>query len=300
MASLLSRSSTTIGNTLGASYVGATIAAILFGITNLQTLIYYKRYPDDLRIYRYSVAILWVLDALHVALSTHALYFYMIDMSGDFVDALGYIVWSFKLQLVINVLIVLYVQGLYAIRIWKFGRHFDKILSWLVFLAITISLGAGIVLVYDICVTAKFPSFSHSGIPIYIFFSTIVVADLIIATVMCYYLHKSRAAMNFSTVTHLLLRLMRLILVSGLSTSVCSLLTLIAVLIWPYSGIFLGIDFILPKLYINSLLAMFNYRRKHTSNKLTEEHGGHSSSTALQFTPHSSEDSTAETVHKLI
>ncbi|SJL15381.1 uncharacterized protein ARMOST_18877 [Armillaria ostoyae] len=96
MASLLSRSSTTLGNTLGALYVGATIAAILFGITNLQTLIYYKRYPDDLRIYRYSVALLWVLDALHVAFTTHALYFYMIDMFGDWVGTLIHGVWSFK------------------------------------------------------------------------------------------------------------------------------------------------------------------------------------------------------------
>lgn len=102
--------------------------ASLFGITNLQMLIYYKRYPDDLRIYRYSVCwcSFWtvlrllaedddpgsntlvclshscqgittcidrVLDAFHVALSTHMLYFYMVDMYGDLVGALGYPVW---------------------------------------------------------------------------------------------------------------------------------------------------------------------------------------------------------------
>ncbi|SJL15385.1 uncharacterized protein ARMOST_18881 [Armillaria ostoyae] len=39
----------------------------------------------------------------------------------------------------------------------------------------------------------------------------------------------------------------------------------------------------------------FNYRHKHRSNKSTEERGGHSISATLQFAPHSSEDSTAET-----
>ncbi|KAK0220656.1 hypothetical protein IW262DRAFT_1461992 [Armillaria fumosa] len=36
-----------LGPTLGAVYVGATIAAVFYGITILQTVIYYKRYPDD-------------------------------------------------------------------------------------------------------------------------------------------------------------------------------------------------------------------------------------------------------------
>ncbi|KAK0243672.1 hypothetical protein EDD85DRAFT_976457 [Armillaria nabsnona] len=342
MASHLSRSTTSPGNTLGALYVGTTIAAILFGITNLQTLLYYKRYPDDLWIYRYSVCrcsfrtvlrflaedddpgsdalvclshscqeittyIDRVLDAFHVALSTHMLYFYMVDMYGDLVGALGYPVWSFRLQLVINVLIVLYVQGLYAIRIWKLGHHFGKILPWLVFLAIAISLDVNSslalialtrlpVLVYDIYVIVTLPSFYARGVPIYFYCSTIVVADLTIALMMCYYLHKSRSAMNFSTtLTPMLLHMMRLILVSGLATSACSLLTLIAFIMWPESLIFMGIDFILPKLYINSLLAMFNHRHKHRSNKSSDEPGDHSISAVLQFAAHNSENSTAET-----
>ncbi|PBK63024.1 hypothetical protein ARMSODRAFT_963556 [Armillaria solidipes] len=283
MASLLSRSPTSLGNTLGALYVGATIAAIFFGITNLQTLIYYKRYPNDWWIYRYSIALLWVLDALHVALSTHALYCLLIDWYGNVAAERENDEWSFK------------VSCLYWFRLYKLGRHFHKILPWFVFLAVVTSLGAGIFMVYGIYATANFTSITYTGFPVYIFFSTIVVADLLIALMMCYYLHQSRAAMNHSTTTTFLVRLMRLILVSGLATSACSLLTLIAYIVWRDSLIFLGIDFILPKLYVNSLLAMFNYRHKHRSNKSTEERGGHSISATLQFAPHSSEDSTAET-----
>ncbi|KAK0221341.1 hypothetical protein IW262DRAFT_892719 [Armillaria fumosa] len=108
-------------DTLGVLYVGATISAILFGITNLQVVIYYKRYPTDWWVYRYSVAVLWILDAFHVALSTHSLYYYLVDMSGDLVASLVHVVWSFKFQLDINMLIAIYVQGLYAIRLWKLG-----------------------------------------------------------------------------------------------------------------------------------------------------------------------------------
>ncbi|KAK0445933.1 hypothetical protein EV421DRAFT_1734563 [Armillaria borealis] len=59
-----------IGETFGACYIGSLIAAM-------------------------------VLDALHVAFSTHALYYYMITMFGNFNGGLGRILW------------------LYAIRIWK-------------------------------------------------------------------------------------------------------------------------------------------------------------------------------------
>ncbi|KAK0243655.1 hypothetical protein EDD85DRAFT_944985 [Armillaria nabsnona] len=86
-----------IGETFGACYIGSLIATILYGISNLQVALYYKRYPNDWWVYQYSIAILWALDALHVAFSTHALYYYMIKMFGNF-NGLDCILWSMKLQ----------------------------------------------------------------------------------------------------------------------------------------------------------------------------------------------------------
>ncbi|KAK0467377.1 hypothetical protein IW261DRAFT_1520244 [Armillaria novae-zelandiae] len=103
-----------LGTTLGPIYIGATVAAILFGITNLQVAIYYKKYPDDWWVYRYSVR--WVLDGLHVAFSTHALYHYLIDLFGDY-DSIYSIIWY--LHTLLNMVIIVGVQVVYAIRIWK-------------------------------------------------------------------------------------------------------------------------------------------------------------------------------------
>lgn len=129
-----------LGMTFGAVYIGATVAAILFGITNLQAVIYYKKYPDDWWVYRYSVAILWAFDALHVALGTHALYHYLIDLFGDYI-ALDDVVWSFKLQILFNLVIILGVQAIYAVRIWRLGHHFYQILPWFVVLSVAITGG---------------------------------------------------------------------------------------------------------------------------------------------------------------
>ncbi|KAK0442465.1 hypothetical protein EV421DRAFT_1904231 [Armillaria borealis] len=128
-----------VGNTFGACYIGSVIATILYGISNLQVLIYYKRYPNDWWVYRYLVALLWVLDTFHIAFSTHALYFYLITMFRNFLGALESDLWSMKLQLSLSNFIVVYVQWygsyshsgdlnqwrlmvtirIYAIQLWK-------------------------------------------------------------------------------------------------------------------------------------------------------------------------------------
>ncbi|PBK64472.1 hypothetical protein ARMSODRAFT_961977 [Armillaria solidipes] len=258
-----------LGMTLGVLYIGATIAAILFGITNTQVAKYYKKYPDDWWIFRYSVGILWTFDALHVALSTHMIYHYLIDLFGDY-DGLHNVIWSFKLQLLIEMIIVVGVQGIYIIRIWKLGRYFHRTLPWIVSLTFLVALGNGIFSVYAAYFVSDFKALPGVEVSISIITAIPVFSDFVIALSMCYYLHKSRQASGFSKTSDMLLGMMRLGVISGLATSTCSLLILITYLAWPNTLIFSSIDLILPKLYINSLLAMLNSRKVRTNSALSE------------------------------
>ncbi|SJL16923.1 uncharacterized protein ARMOST_20455 [Armillaria ostoyae] len=147
-----SKSSTelpSVSETFGALYIGATIAAVLYGVTNLQGVVYYRRYPNDWWVYRYSVGLLWVLDTVHVTLSTYAVYFFMIHFFGDLNGALEYDSWSMKWQVYMNDVLAVYIQGLYALRLWQLGRHFHKTLVYFVSLAVVASLGTAIYVVYD-------------------------------------------------------------------------------------------------------------------------------------------------------
>ncbi|PBK91918.1 hypothetical protein ARMGADRAFT_192765 [Armillaria gallica] len=115
---------------------------------------------------------------------------------------------------------------------------------------------------------------SPFGIPtistsIYVVFSTLAGADFFIAATMCYYLDKGTSMTSFSNTTKMIVGLMRLAVISGLTTSVCELLTLVAFVAWPKTLIFVAIHFILPKLYINSMLVMLNARnvQRTTKNK---------------------------------
>ncbi|SJL17490.1 uncharacterized protein ARMOST_21042 [Armillaria ostoyae] len=241
-----------IGPTLGAIYIGATIAAIFYGITILQTAVYYKVNPNDPRIFRYTVAFLWILDTLHVALSTHALYFYLIESFGNYLDLLK-VIWSFPLQLVFNMLVATCVQALYAIRIWKLGRHFHVVLPYFIFLAVAATFSTGLYVIYDTYTLSSFVGISTiRKTSIYAVFSTMVGADFAISGAMCYYLHKGKSMTNLSRPCELIASV----------HSACSLLTLVTYIVWPDTLIFMALGtFILPKLYINSLLAMLNSRK---------------------------------------
>ncbi|KAK0444679.1 hypothetical protein EV421DRAFT_360010 [Armillaria borealis] len=270
-----------LGATLGAIFIGATIAAVFYGITILQTVVYYKQNPNDPWLFRYAVAFLWIFDTLHVALSTHALYFYLIESFGNYLSLFG-MIWSFPLQLLFNMLIVSGVQALYAVRIWKLGRHFHMVLPRFIFLAVVATLGTGTYVIYDTYTLSGFMDVSTIRASIYTDFSTIAGADFVIAGAMCFYLHKGRSMTNFSSTTNTILRLMRLVVISGLATSACSLLTLVTYIAWPNTLIFVAIDFILPKLYINSLLAMLNSRQ---SSMWSTTKGHHVDQKIIRFAP---------------
>ncbi|KAK0185838.1 hypothetical protein F5146DRAFT_1068106 [Armillaria mellea] len=255
--------------TFGVVYICATIAAVLFGITYTQVTKYYKKYPDDCWIFRYSVGILWIFDAFHVVLSTHMIYHYLIDLFGDYAG-LYHIVWSFKLQLPTAMVIVVGVQGIYTIRIWKLGRYFHRILPWIVVLTFIIAFGNGIFSVYAAYSVSDFKTLSGVEGSICVIHSIPPFSDFIIALSMCYYLRKSGKAYGLSKTSDKLLDIMLLGVMSGLVTSICSLLILLTYLAWPNTLIFIGIDLILPKLYINSLLAMLNSRKARTNGASDE------------------------------
>ncbi|KAK0241547.1 hypothetical protein EDD85DRAFT_404987 [Armillaria nabsnona] len=244
---------------MGAFHIGATLAAILFGVTNLQAVIYYKKHRNDWWFYKSAVALLWALDALHVALSTQVLYSCLIDYGSYQALYFDYTLWSVQLQIA------------------KFGCHFHRFAPWFIFLAVATSLGTGIFFIYD---TYNALPFGDTGELVttrstYTFFATLVLSDFIVAIWMCYYLYQSKAATGFSTTTSMLLGLMRLILVSGLATSLCSLLVLIMYTTLPRSLVYIAVDFILPKLYINSFLAMLNRRQEHQASISPAKYEGH-------------------------
>lgn len=101
---------------------------MLYGVTTLQTYVYYTHYSEDSSCIKFVVAAVWILDTLHVSFMCHVLYYYLITNYGDLLS-LEYIIWSFPASLLVNTFIVTIVQFFFAHTIYCLCRHQ---LRWLV------------------------------------------------------------------------------------------------------------------------------------------------------------------------
>ncbi|PCH45003.1 hypothetical protein WOLCODRAFT_78261 [Wolfiporia cocos MD-104 SS10] len=84
-----------LDSTYGAVLTGVYISVILYGVTNVQVFFYFREYHDDVIWSKLSVIWLWILDTLHMILSFHAVYWYLITNFGNSTE-LSIVVWSFK------------------------------------------------------------------------------------------------------------------------------------------------------------------------------------------------------------
>ncbi|KAG2028248.1 hypothetical protein BDR03DRAFT_114059, partial [Suillus americanus] len=87
---------------------------------------------------------------------------------------------------------------------------------------------------------------------------TITFVDFVIASSLCYLLATSRT--GFSSTDSIITKLMAYIINTGCLTSMCSLSAMITCAVMPHNFIFLGVEFLVAKLYVNSFLALLNAR----------------------------------------
>ncbi|TFY77363.1 hypothetical protein EWM64_g6648 [Hericium alpestre] len=101
--------SVTIDDTFGAALIGLLFGAVLYGVTNLQTWLYFRHYDKDPRALKALVLVLWFLDTLHLALCARTIYWYLVTNYSN-PSALANNMWSMSIQTDCNGLIGLMVE----------------------------------------------------------------------------------------------------------------------------------------------------------------------------------------------
>ncbi|KAI6125958.1 hypothetical protein EV401DRAFT_1041100 [Pisolithus croceorrhizus] len=118
----------------GSILITGLISSMLYGITTLQTYLYYMHYSEDSSPMKLLVAAIWILDSLHVSFMCYMLYYYLIINYGV-PAALDYIVWSYQVTVLMNLLVIFMVQCFFAHKIHyrmpysTFPRDFTNWLS---------------------------------------------------------------------------------------------------------------------------------------------------------------------------
>ncbi|KAK0478601.1 hypothetical protein EDD18DRAFT_542082 [Armillaria luteobubalina] len=265
--------STDISSTMGAIYIGATVATAFWGITAMQSMTYFSRFPNDWWFYRFAVGLLWIVDTLYLIFCAHALYYYLIKNFAN-PQALTTIVWSFKTDIMFLGLLILLVDIVYAVRIWMLGRFFHKTVPWLIAVVIAGTTAVVINEIHAIFTIKTYQDSVKVSKSIEALLGTTAGVDILICGAMSYYLLKSRSISNFSRSSKPLLVLSRFVVVSGLATTICALTILITFVGIPGSLVATGIATPLPRVYLNSLLAMLNMRNSHQENIVISSSGG--------------------------
>ncbi|KIM38408.1 hypothetical protein M413DRAFT_447869 [Hebeloma cylindrosporum] len=249
----------TLDNTIGIAFLGLSASCLLIGISIVQTHLYYHNYPKDWMFQKVAVRIVAkltrkenpniitpssTLAALHTVFTIHAMYFYLIDNFGNPKAS------NRRLTLM-----VIMVQTLYGLRVWKLGKHFSRF--WPAVVVVVVA--GGWVAMIDAFGQKDFSNLDSMKKIIYATFATATGIDFVIAIAMCYYLNRSRT--SFAGTNNKIFIVMRYVLITGFLTSACSLSTLITYATMPDNLVFIGIDLLLPNLYANSYIAMLNARK---------------------------------------
>ncbi|KAH9083777.1 hypothetical protein EDB83DRAFT_2512088 [Lactarius deliciosus] len=252
-----------IQNTFGAAFVGLLVSTTLFGLTIVQTWMYFWRYwKRDSKALKFFIAFITVMDTLHTILCAYAVYWYLVLNFGN-VENLGNSMWALNIQVIISIFISAPVRLYYTRRVYKISQ---SIFIPIVIAALVI-LGSsfGFMFTAKEFILKQFARFhSLTWIPC-VGLTVGALADLMIAAAMCWSLYRKKTGTDSA-----IMSLMAYSINSGLLTSVLAGAMPISFALSPSSLIWLGFYWAMTKCYVNSLLAMLN-SRDHVRDRSTTD-----------------------------
>ncbi|PBL03611.1 hypothetical protein ARMGADRAFT_24330 [Armillaria gallica] len=249
-----------INDTFGAMLIGALVTMATYGITTLQAYFYFMTYPQDSPAIKSFVGLIWTLDTVHVVFMCHAIHWYLIAGFGNpalLVEG----TWSLFSSIMINVIIAFLVQCFFAQRIHglcpkPYRWWMTSVIGSMVFAHFCFGLET----VGQFFVKKEFSRLNEVNfVAVLPFGITAILSDILIAVGLCLLLERSRT--NFANTNYLIKTLIGYAITRCLLTSLMAVVEVIVFVTKPTSFYSFAIDFVIGKLWSNSLLASLNSRR---------------------------------------
>ncbi|TFK50345.1 hypothetical protein OE88DRAFT_1735919 [Heliocybe sulcata] len=267
-------SALTLDNSLGALFLGILVSAILFGVTNAQAFLYFHQCKRDPLLLKSSIAVLWLIDILHLVFIGRTFYWYAVSHFAN-LTVLQYTTWSLTVQVIITGISNLIARGIFLERIWRLYTRKR-------YIALIIAVPAFFIFVLDLVYAAEAQQANSLGgykkltWMMYLVYACAMLTDCTIAVMNTSLLKRSRAdARPLDVPNTLVLYAVNTGVISGLC-SACIFLTVslpstLAIphlyielpfqyVIMPRNLISVGFGFVLGKIYFNALLASLNAR----------------------------------------
>ncbi|EKM80267.1 hypothetical protein AGABI1DRAFT_106493 [Agaricus bisporus var. burnettii JB137-S8] len=245
-----------VDNTLGAAFIGVICAAALYGVSCIQTLYYFTRYPKDVWYIKSLVGLVWVFDTIHQCLICHTVYFYLVTNFSNS-TSLADMIWSILLEVLFNGLIGFLVQAFLTLRVWRLSGNNLYITSTIACLVVA-EFGCSIAFTVQALQLRTWEELKAlKGLSITVNILA-VVPDVFIAASLFFFLQRSRT--GFKKSDTMITRLIVFTVSTGVFTSICAIASLVSILVWENTLIYVAFYFSLGRLYSNSVLATLNAR----------------------------------------
>ncbi|RDB20517.1 hypothetical protein Hypma_012424 [Hypsizygus marmoreus] len=246
-----------IDNTMGASLIGVICAGVLYGVSCVQTWYYFDRYPKDVWYIKALVGTIWVFDSIHQCLISHTVYHYVITNYHN-PAILGNMVWSILLEVLFNGFIGLLVQGFLTLRVWRLSNHNVPLLISIVALVLA-EFACSLVFTIQSMQLITWAQLSQlKGLSMSVNILA-AVTDALIAGALCFFLQRSRT--GFKKSDTMISKLIMFTVSTGVLTSICAIASLVSIILWGQTLIYVAFYFSLGRLYSNSVLATLNARQ---------------------------------------
>lgn len=241
----------------GALLLGGLVATGLSGVVVVQAIIYFKLYPLDSPILKALVLIIWSLDLTHSGLVCAAIWNYLIKDFG-FANNINVIPLSLSLTIVFTAILTFLVHCFFAHRIFLLSKR-NWYLTMPILLLATFRLcsacatsGEMIQLRMFSLFKAQFQWLFSLGLAL----SSIVDIQITISLFILLQNSRSRSL----SLNHILDSLILYTFEIGSLTCAATIVSMICWLTMGNNRIFMGLHFVIGKLYANSLLASLNTR----------------------------------------
>ncbi|KAJ7290032.1 hypothetical protein C8J57DRAFT_335947 [Mycena rebaudengoi] len=249
----------TFDNTLGAMVAGFAVSCVVYGVLLTQVWTYFWRYNGDGVTYKFLVVLILLLETVAQVFIGHFVYFYTVTSIQDpFSIIKGTTTWSVILQEAIGSVVGTIVKCCFASRVYRFSEKNIFITGLIVLLALG-QLGVSAfftVKAFMLTHIAEVFNLRNLGT---ISLALGVATDIVTAAALCFFL--SRLRTGHREADSLVSRLVTDAINTGVVTSAVSLATLLMFNFSQHNLIFIGIYFVLSKLYAISFLATLNTRR---------------------------------------
>ncbi|KIY71794.1 hypothetical protein CYLTODRAFT_486909 [Cylindrobasidium torrendii FP15055 ss-10] len=257
-----------LGNTMGAMLIGVVLSAALWGMTLLQTVYYFNRYPNDPWYLRGFVWVTLFLDTAHMGFVTHVIYHYLIATYYD-KTALTKIIWSVIIEALPTGVTATLVQLFFAYRVWRLSNK-----NWLLVLSIVVLVVANVVASVVWTVLAMLRSTYTELLELTPLTMTInalsVGIDVIICVSLCVLLQRSKT--GFKSTDTMITKLTIFFVNTGLVTTICALAALFSLVGSPNTLLYAPFYFCIGRCYVTSLLGSLNGRRIMRGNIASVDH----------------------------